>query len=322
MGLWKKGFDRSRTGENRREEVLTPQIEEFFNNREKQVSYEIVDDKNWIVDVNGNFHLYQSDLDEGKLFFKIGKLAGNLYFHGKHLSPSVIPIEMDGEIVFVPDEGELVRNKGQKETNEDEDNLNLGLLSTKSREQVVKQLETALTESLANGYDIDVQEILSRLSEEWANRSNYELRVVISEIKHGTSTSDKLECDFYVTPDGKPLKLSAIEKATYLLFILHKEGLDINLKPRQIALWKRIYNKIAGSVQDMENGIMNMKAENYKDTTLNGYRSHIRKEIQKQISNGKIVDEFAIEGYKDEPFKVLKSTDEMRAEIREKFGLD
>ena len=57
MGLWKKGFDRSRTGENRREEVLTPQIEEFFNNREKQVSYEIVDDKNWIVDVNGNLHL-------------------------------------------------------------------------------------------------------------------------------------------------------------------------------------------------------------------------------------------------------------------------
>lgn len=70
MGLWTKGVKRSETGDGRKENILTSQIEDFFNIREESVSYEIVDDKNWIVDVNGNLHLYQSDLDEEKLFFQ------------------------------------------------------------------------------------------------------------------------------------------------------------------------------------------------------------------------------------------------------------
>ena len=234
--------------------------------------------------------------------------------------------EMEGEIIFMQDEAEQAKRKAQEGNSVEEDeDLNMGLLTTKSREQVVKRLETALTESLANGYDIDVQEILTRLSEDWKNKDKYQLRVVIKEIEYGYGNekrkSNKLECDFYISPSEKPLNLSAIEKAVYLLFILHEKGLKLNMKKMQIDLLKKIYNQLEGAVQDMENGIMSNDFL-LTDTTLNGYRSHIRKEIQKRISNSKIVDEFAIEGKKEEPFAVQRATDEMRAEIREKFGLD
>ena len=86
MVLWSKGVDRSKTGEIRKEDDLKNMIEEYFSNKEEKVPYEIVDDKNWIVDIDGNIHLNQSDLDEGKLFFKIGKLSGN--GHLQSLRPS------------------------------------------------------------------------------------------------------------------------------------------------------------------------------------------------------------------------------------------
>ena len=325
-GFLSKTLNRAKSDEIRLEDNLTNNIKEFFANQRDVDSYEITDTKKWIINVVGSLHLAQSDLDDGKLFFTIGKLDGNLYFSGKYMSPTVIPSEITGQIIFVQDEEELAKNRSQKgNSDEADEDLNMGLLTTKSREQVIKQLETALTESLANGYDIDVQEILTRLSEDWNNKDKYQLRVVIKEIEYGHGSykrkSDKLECEFYISPSEKPLKLSAIEKATYLLFMLHKEGLKLNMKKKQIDLLKKIYNQLEGAVQDMENGIMSNEFL-LTDTTLNGYRSHIRKEIQKRISNSKIVDEFAIEGKKEEPFKVQRATDEMRAEIREKFGLD
>lgn len=325
MGLWKPGIERSknlnhgvRLGEDR-----TYAIEEFFALQSGVVSYDIVDKTEWTVNVEGSIHLDQSDLDEGELFFKIGRLSGNLYFHGEYFKQSVVPDELGGSIIIVDDnEGKHYANENG---NDEEDTFGMGLLTKKSREQVVKLLETALTESLANGYDIDVQEILTRLSEDWKNRDKYQLRVVIKEIEYGSAhnkrKSDKLECDFYISPSEKPLKLLAIEKAVYLLFILHENGLKLNMKKNHVELLRKIYNKLEDTVQDTENGIMN-KEFLLVDTTLNGYRSHIRKEIQKRISNSKIVDEFAIEGEREKSFTVQRATEEMRAEIREKFGLD
>ena len=321
--MWKEGLNRAKSGKTRLGDDNRNLIEEFFSNQEHVKSHEIVDTKEWIVNVDGSVHIYQNNLE--KLFFKIGKLTGNLYFHVKRFSPSVVPTEMDGEIVFVPDEEELAKARAQKGNNEEDNNLKMGLLTDKSREQVVKLLETALTESVANGYDIDIQEILTRLSEEWKNKDKYQLRVVIKDIEYGNANykrkSNKLECEFYIAPSEEPLNLSAIEKATYLLFILHEKGLELNMKKKSNDLLKKIYNQLEGAVQDMENGIMSNEFR-MTDTTLNSYRSHIRKEIQKRISNSKIVDEFAIEGKKEEPFTVQRATDEMRAEIREKFGLD
>ena len=175
MGFWTKGVKRSETGDGRKENILTSQIEEFFNNREESVSYEIVDDKNWIVDVNGNLHLYQSDLDEGKLFFKIGKLVGNLYFHGKYMSPSVIPVEMDGEIIFVPDEGGSANGTGKKGNSEEEDeDLNMGLLTNKelTKPEILSNLKSSIADTLYSKYkdEVDIQEVLDEVKKQWEER--------------------------------------------------------------------------------------------------------------------------------------------------------
>ena len=328
MGLWSNTFDRARMVKPRKEDDLTKLIEEFFSHQKEVSSFVIVDNKEWVVDVEGSVHLDQNDLYDGELWFSIGKLSGNLYFNGQHFKPSVIPTELGGEVIILRDEEELAKSKGQKGNSEDDDQLRMGVITHKSREQVVKQLETALTESLANGYDIDVQEILTRLSEDWKNKDKYQLRVMIEDIEYDYGSykrkSDKLECEFYISPSEKPLNLSAIEKATYLLFIFHEGGISpSNIKTNHIRVWRKIYSKLAHSVQDNDNGLLSEDfMDNYKPTTLNGYRSKIRKEIHKRISNSKIVDEFAIEGEEGTPFKVQRATDEMRAEIRKKFGLD
>ena len=289
MGLWSKGVDRSETGEIRKEDDLKNMIDEFFSNQEEKVPYEIVDDKNWIVDIDGNLHLNQSDLDEGKLFFKIGKLSGNLYFHGKHMSPSVIPDQMEGDIIFIPDEEELARTRGQKGNKEEElDDLMHALSENPpSKSKVTKLLETAFTECLANGYDIDVQEILTRLKEEWENRDRFKLNIDIKQTEynigaHHIGKREKLECNFFISSDDIPLKLSAIEKAVYLLYILHPEGLPLILQGDVVRTLKKIYNKLQDAVPDEVNGILG-KDDFIRDTTINGYRFHIRKEIHKQI---------------------------------------
>ena len=56
--------------------------------------------------------------------------------------------------------------------------------------------------------------------------------------------------------------------------------------------------------------------------SLRSYLSEIRTIIQKRIPYKSIANKFAIEGYRGQPFGVARATDEMRAEIKEKFGLD
>ncbi|MCH5234810.1 MAG: hypothetical protein J1E16_05910 [Muribaculaceae bacterium] len=328
MPLWSKGIKRSETGEIRKEDDLKNMIDEFFSNQEKKVSYEIVDDKNWIVNVDGSIHLNQSDLDDGKLFFKIGKLTNNLYFHGKHMSPSVIPEQMDGDIIFVPDEEGISANKGQNGNIED-DELDMGYLSANpmSKSKVSKKLEEAITEMVYSGYDIDIDEIRNRIEEQWKNKENYELTLRVAEKEPDKNphvkkqVSSNIKFDFYIDgmDNDKPLDLTAIEKAVYIVFILHKDGLLLFSSDRFKKLLQKVYSKIHGRVQDDENGIM---AGKFSDTSLLTTRTEIRKAIKEQISNARVVDEFAIEGKKSEKFNVQKATDELRKQIVKLFGLE
>ena len=129
MGLWSNTFDRARMVKPRKEDDLTKLIEEFFSHQKEVSSFVIVDNKEWVVDVEGSVHLDQNDLYDGELWFTIGKLSGNLYFKGQHFKPSVIPTELGGEVIILRDEEELAKSKGQKGNSDEEDeDLNMGLL--------------------------------------------------------------------------------------------------------------------------------------------------------------------------------------------------
>lgn len=318
MGLWSKGVDRSETGEIRKEDNLKNMIDEFFSNQKEKVPYEIVDDKNWIVDIDGNLHLNQSDLDEGKLFFKIGKLSGNLYFHGKHMSPSVIPNQMEGDIIFVPDEEELARTRGQKGNSEDE--LDMGLLRAKpTQEQMYKQLEEVISEMVYYGYDFDFDDLKRKLKEELAQKDKYKLKI---EFDKKTASSAKHICKIYVDDTDKPLKLTPIETAVYLTFMLFENGIKPDyLTPKFYDRIRGIYKNLSDTVQDWSDTSGGILVKEFDLMTLNGHRSNIRKAIKTKIANKRIVDDFAVEGEKEQPFKVVKATDEIRNQIKSTFGV-
>ena len=322
MGLWIKSMLRSTNGSVRKEDDRTKMIDEFFVNQKDVVRYEIVDPNEWLVDVEGSVYLHDDDLTNGELFFKIGKLTGNLYCYCRHFKQSVIPDELSGEIVFVLDEEEQWKNRHVQDTD-----MGIGgmqcLTAAPTKAQVIKKLEHVFTDYIAQGYDIDFDEIISRLKEEWDNKDRYELKVNAERRSGGVL----VDCDIYIT-GGKydsPLQLQVIEKAMYLTFMLQEKG--IKLEYTTTAFWKtarKIYSQLSGEKVVNENvGIMSdnfLKSEAIA-TTINGYRSKIRSEIKKRISNERIVDEFAVEGYKNEPVFVKQSTPEIRAHIKEVFGL-
>ena len=319
MSIWSKGVDRSLSDKNRKENDLTNPIKEFFNNQNDEISYEIIDNKNWIVNVNGNLHINQSNLDDGKLFFKIGKLTGNLYFYGKHMSPSVIPDEMSGEIIFVPDEKELIKTRGQKENNQD-DELDMGLLRAKpTKAQLYKKLEEIMSEAVYHNYDFDIDKLVSELKVKATKEARYNFKI---EFGKKTQNSQLYTCKIYVDDSDEPLNLSAIETAVYLTFMLFEDGIKPDyLTPKFYERIRGIYQKLSDTVQDWSETSGGVLVKEFDVATLNGHRSMIRRALKQHISNKNVVDEFAIEGYKNKPFKVGKATDDIRNQIKSTFGV-
>lgn len=320
MGLINKTLKRIRTEEIRTEERRNGVIDDFFSNQPDVQSYQIVDEKEWIVDIVGSLHLYKDTLVDGELPFKIGKLTENLYVHVKAFKPSVIPVEMGGEIIYVLDEGQQIGGTPSANQQE-EDTLGMGYISAtpKSKSKVRNILEEVLTESIVNGYGIEneIDALIEKIKKDWENKNKYKLTLAVPDKEKQVN----VECEFYVDDPktSKPLDLTAIEKAVYMVFILHKDGLMLTVNKRILELLQKIYSKTDGRKQDDENGIM---GGNFSEISLNSCRTEIRKAIKAHISNSKVVDEFAIEGYKAEPFKVQRATDELRKQIVGLFGLE
>ena len=194
MGLWNKGINRANNDSVRLEDDRTKMIEDFFANQKNVVRYEIVDKLDWLVEVEGSVHLYEDDLTNGEMFFRIGKLTGDLYCHCKHFKQSVIPAEMGGEIVFVPEEEEVWKNRQDKDADEGIRGMEC-LTAAPTQAQVVRKLEQVFTDYIAQGYDINFNNIIERLKEEWDNKDRYELTVHAERRSKG----GPIDCDISIT---------------------------------------------------------------------------------------------------------------------------
>ena len=318
MGLISKTINRSKTGDVRKEDDRTIMIDDFFAGQKEVVRYEITDSKDWVVNVEGSIHLHESDLDNGELFFKIGKLTGNLYCHCKHLKQSVIPDELGGEIVFVPNEEELWKNRTSLPADEDEFG-GMELLSTKpSVSKMRSRLASVLSDYVEYGFDIDLDEIIKELQNEKADSETYQLEMDIKPEKRGKNV------EFFVVIKGDriKLKLSAIEKTFYMMFILKEDGIIIeDIVPKLFLKDARaIYSQMSDRVQDDHNGLM---SDDYvfSTDTLRTYFTEIRNALKEFIKNKHTIEKFAIEGYSGKEFKVEKATDEIRDRIHNEFGV-
>lgn len=330
MGFWKSGIDRSATGEIRTEDDRTNQIKEFFESQEQVEKYDIVDVKNWVVDVEGSILLFESDLYDGELFFKIGKLTGNLYCHCRHFKPSVVPTELGGEIIFVLNEEELAKYRTNTigSINDDDPFGGMELLTAKkpSKSDIIKRLKTAIADSIDCGYDdIDLDDLRAEIEQERANIDKYKLRITLDK-----RSSDNIECRIYMSDSDDELKLNAIQKTIYLMFIMHENGIIVDdIRPDAWKMAKKIYDQMYGRVEKIfededsdELYTKGISKELFKISTIRGYISEIREAIKKKTPFKSVIDSFAIEGYKNAPFKVGKATDELREQIRQAFGLD
>lgn len=243
MGFWKSGINRAKYDIIRPEDDWTNQIKEFFESQEQVEKYDIVDVKNWIVDVEGSILLFESDLADGELFFNIGKLTGNLYCHCRHFKPSVVPTELGGEIIFVLDEEELAKYRTNTSGNANDDNPFRGmeLLTAKkpSKSDIIKRLKTAIADSIDCGYDdIDLDDLRAEIEQERANIDKYKLRITLDK-----RSSDNIECRIYMSDNDDELKLNAIQKTIYLMFIMHKNGIIVDdIRPDAWKMAKKIYD--------------------------------------------------------------------------------
>lgn len=294
-------------------------IKEFLARQPKVSSYEIIaskkDAQKLEVNIQGSLVLQPSDLKNGRLFFKIRKLTGDIYIQGSEnmtrasINKSVIPTYFTGDIVFI-------RSTDIKEQ-EDGNLSNTEFLSENpmSQSKVQRKLEEVLTEIVNNKYPIGINEItgiIDKLGKEWSEKNNYKLTVKIDPAGKGGNNGVR----FYI--NDCLLNLTAIEKAVYILFILEERGRELIVNKKFKDELKQIYSQISDRVQDDENGIM---GGNFSEVTLNSCRSQIRAAIKEHISNARIVDDFAIEGYKGQPFMVAKATDAIRQEIKKYFVL-
>lgn len=180
------------------------------------------------------------------------------------------------------------------------------------------------------GMEYNLEEILECFKAE--RTKEYRLEIVPEKVvgKKGGHKIPYIDCHIYITDENdkkKEIILKQQEKAVYLMFLLHREGIYINEFPKtedEIAHKKKyethlkLYSKIQSKLLD----------NNYieKPQLLQGDITPIRTKIKNKLleitPNRKYIEMFAIEGYKEKAFKVCAATDEQRKMILDAFGID
>lgn len=201
------------------------------------------------------------------------------------------------------------------------------LAETKLIAKEEKKLEKILRECAVLGIEneIDIDRIKKKVEEDLKNTKNYQLSI---KTKPNPARPGELAvCDIYVADsEDSKLELTSIETAVYLSFLLYKDGvrvLDAFDELRQVT--QSIYLKLPGSekTRKLEGGILDDKNATYDAymNTLRGYFTTIREAVADKVSDPLIAQEFSIEGFKNAPYGIERSTKEIRKQIKEAFKL-
>ena len=190
-----------------------------------------------------------------------------------------------------------------------------------------RKLEKVLRDCAILDIELDVDRIKQKVINSLKSTIEYKLALNIKTIKED-SLSFCTVCDIYVA-EGEEYKLdlTAGEKAVYLTFMLYEDGIRIKETAESSfrSITQKIYNqlpddnkceKTAGGILDTGDVIYDVY-----EKTLRGDISNIRAEIDDKIANPLIAQDFAIEGFKNKEFGISNSTPELRAQIKQAFGL-
>lgn len=188
---------------------------------------------------------------------------------------------------------------------------------TKKAEKVQQnedKIRKILWECSYLGIDIDLKGLADAVEASNSKADSYQLSLKMEQNK----TSGLIDCKIYVGEDME-LNLKPIEKAVYLTFLTLKDGLVIEeAKPDFTKRIQNIY-RLLPNRSEKEDGILHTTY--IQPQTLREDMSKVNAAIARLIPYGRVGIEFAIEGEKNKPFKVLRSTPEIRKQIISAFNL-
>lgn len=191
-----------------------------------------------------------------------------------------------------------------------------------------RRLEKVLRDCAILDIELDVDRIKQKVINSLKSSTiDYKLALNIKTIKED-SLSFCTVCDIYVAEgEDYKLDLTAGEKAVYLTFMLYEDGIRIKETAESSfrSITQKIYNQLPddNKCEKTAGGILDTGDVIYEiyEKTLRGDISNIRAEIDDKIANPLIAQDFAIEGFKDKEFGISNSTPELRAQIKQAFGL-
>ena len=200
---------------------------------------------------------------------------------------------------------------------------------SKEKKKLIEKEEKKLYSLLRECYVLDIELDIDKVRKKFekAVNSNVDHQLIIKAAFHVDGIRHLCDyCDIYVADDKKyKLDLTAVEKAIYLTFLLYPQGIRV-----RETFWgfretcMIIYGKLPLEERfETDEGFRLDKnpLRDVYESTLRGYLSTIRTKVAKKVSNPKTAIEFAIEGYKDQEFGIARSTPEIRAQIKDYFGL-
>lgn len=162
------------------------------------------------------------------------------------------------------------------------------------------------------GIDIDLKGLAEAVEASNSKAESYELSLKMEPAKAGM-----IDCKIDLG-ENLELKLTPIQKAIYLTFLSLKDGLVIEeAKPDFTKRIQNIY-RLLPNRSEKDDGILHVLY--IQPQTLRGVISEVNATIARLIPGG-VGLEFAIEGEKNNPYKVMRSTPEIRKQIITNFKL-
>ena len=213
-----------------------------------------------------------------------------------------------------------------------EGTISMEFLQDHSREKTLLDIRSTFKDNFNFGLGITLEEVLAIYKEEQALKKTYKLDIKVRWKKYeefvpgkGMVKKKKMTaCDIRLIDNlGTPylIKLEAMAKAIYLTYLLFENGIaysQITDSEEFYNIFKQIYMKLPWSQGCPDKFNLEERAD--LDTFTN-YISKIRKAIQKATNDTYAVEQFAVEGWRKDDYRIAGATVENRDVVRKEFRI-
>lgn len=200
----------------------------------------------------------------------------------------------------------------------DDFNFTLHCIRDTSREKTLERLKDAFQEMFSHKIDISMEDITELYEEVKKSRKTYKLDIHIKK-KEGNSFKKLKTCDISLIDNNGniyPLSFEPLWKALYLTFILFKDGIPM-MDVNESAYYDQFLK-----IQDRLSRNTKLPSKESLLDNIKSNLSKIRKAILDATNDVYAKEQFAVDGYSGDVYKVAGSTDEDRALIKREFGIE